>query len=153
MWVLQTLDNKGNKVVGDQYLPSKKQAEAWVKGNLKEGNCYEIAAKLLFCPENNQKSYTLCHGTAVGQGPIEGAIFGHAWLEYQDHIPTPQGIGIDLEMVLDHSNGKKTSMPKELYYKIGRIRGVKKYSKEEARKMLITQMTYGPWEETDNKLS
>lgn len=146
MWVLQTLNSEGKSVVEDQYMKSKTQAEAWVAGDLGEGNCYEIASKILFSQENEKEKFTLCHGTVVGQGPITGAIFGHAWLEYNQKIPTLEGLFVDLNMVLDQSNGKNTSMPRDLYYKIGQITKVKKYSKEKARKMLLHHMTYGPWE-------
>jgi hypothetical protein len=145
MWVLQTLDKKKNKVVEDQFMNSRDQAEAWVKGKLGEGDCYEIASKLLFNSDHTKEGYILCHGTVVGQGPIEGAIFGHAWLEYKQRLPMDNNGILNLDMVLDHSNGKRTSMPKDLYYKIGRIKNVKKYTKEEARKMLLTELTYGPW--------
>jgi hypothetical protein len=160
MWVLRTENQKGERVRNDEFMVTKSQADAWVEGTLEEGNCYEAASKLLFsktCPVDA----SLCHGTVVGQGPVEGSIFGHAWIEYRKNIPMAitdkvnkyspkqkeKSKSIDLTMVMDHSNGKKTTMSKELYYFLGKIRDVKYYSKKEAKEKLLSHLTYGPWDD------
>jgi len=95
------------------------------------GNCFESASNIIVDFPSND--ILLCHGVAVGQGPIEGIKHTHAWLELNG-------------MVLDFSNGKQTLMPKERYYNIGKLTNIVKYTKKESIKNLIKHKTYGPWD-------
>ena len=102
-----------------------------------KGDCYEAAFKYimeksLFGPENR---LVLVHGTPLGQGPIEGLRFGHAWVE-------------DGNTVIDRSNGGNTHMPKRDYYELGNIdpKDSYRYSWSEAREMASKFKHYGPWE-------
>jgi len=75
----------------------------------------------------------LCHGTVVGQGEIKGIKHTHCWIELGD-------------VVFDYSNGKKIIMRKERYYEIGKIKDIKKYTIEEAKKLMLKTKHWGDWE-------
>lgn len=96
-----------------------------------DGDCYEAAAKLIMFGELSS-SARLVHGNVTGQGPVAGIRFGHAWVEIGD-------------VVLDHSNGHHIAMSREEYYRIGRIKNPRRYSREYARIFLIHRRHYGPW--------
>ena len=122
------------------------------------GRCYEITFKALCCgplffryaeePEASALALQilalggmaghgvkLCHGwpTLTG-GPYTGAVYGHAWIE----------IG---SLVLDP--GSEKPIPKEMYYRIGKIdqETVATYSKTEAYLKMMETDTLGPWHE------
>ena len=98
-----------------------------MKGN---GDCYQVAGNLIV-DINDDKAF-LCHGTATGQGPIVGIKHGHAWVELGDKV-------------IDKSNGNNLCMDKDVYYRIGKIENVKRYSRKEAISNLIKTEHFGPW--------
>lgn len=142
LWELHSPDAPDNI----EFVKTKSQATKWLKGELDNGNCYEVAGKFIL--ESNSKtepSYKdlhLCHGTVHGQGPLSGAIFGHSWLEYAQELPTAK-----LPIVLDKSNGKNLEIPAPLYYLMGKIdiSRVKKYNQEQTRKNILEHGHWGPW--------
>lgn len=109
----------------------------------KKGDCYEISAKLILDDfwrdsrrlPNLSSSARLVHGMVKGQGALEGIRYGHGWVE-------------DGSVVYDYSNGRELKLPKELFYAIGDIRDkdLYKYKKEEVRKWVLREETWGPWE-------
>jgi len=113
------------------------------KARSAEGDCYEAAANYLV--ENglgmwggSQKkgNLILVHAEVMGQGPLDGVAFGHAWVE-------------DGNTVIDRSNGGDVRMSKQRYYaagKIGEINNIHKYTVEEARRKLLDTGVYGPWD-------
>jgi hypothetical protein len=131
-------------------MPGTKKRTKKITDQTGEGDCYEVAAHLLLWPLKQGghgpelgECPVICHGIVTGQGPVEGLRFGHAWIE------TTRSLGIcEVEMVIDHSNGKKTEMPAGLYYLMGRIdpSETKRYTKEEARLALRKHKHYGPWD-------
>lgn len=122
---------------------SESQVAAWRNGKLGEGNCYEIAAKLVTGEEGRQlEMVELCHATVTGQGPIDGCKFGHAWLEHTVRIPNSDA---QIRMVLDKSNGRDVSLPADFYYRLGNISEVQRYSISETRAKLVLTGNYGPW--------
>lgn len=94
----------------------------------KLGDCFEVAGHMIL----DNKDFTLCHGIATGQGPIKGIKHWHAWCEKEN-------------IVHDFSNGKKIVMDKDLYYKIGKIKKVKRYTQKQAMKYMLKTQHYGPW--------
>jgi hypothetical protein len=96
------------------------------------GDCYQAAGRLIMEYIGKGK---LVHGMVNGQGSLEGIRFGHAWVE----------VG---SKVLDHSNSKKKSIPKKLYYAMGRInpRECKYYKYKDAAKFMVGKGHWGPWE-------
>ena len=97
------------------------------------GDCFVVAMNNVI---DDQDLY-LCHGIAVGQGPIEGVRFAHAWNETQSGY------------VIDQSNGNNVYMPKEQYYAIGQIdpSEVRYYNFEEVMMYAVEYGTYGPWDD------
>jgi hypothetical protein len=106
------------------------------------GDCYEAAGRYitehsLMSPSGNKKSsLRLVHGEVAGQGSLEDVTFGHAWV-------------LDGNTVIDRSNGRDISMPKDLYYFIGRINeldNVHVYTPEQARERMLRYKHFGPWD-------
>ena len=96
------------------------------------GDCYQAAGRLIMKYISNGK---LVHGMVNGQGRLNGIRFGHAWVE----------VG---SKVLDHSNGQKRSLPKKVYYALGRIKPseCKYYKYQDAAKFMVSKGHWGPWE-------
>lgn len=120
------------------FVKTKAQAQAWKKRELQEGNCYEVSAKFVLDHKKDFKDLepVLCHGLVHGQGPLQGAIFGHGWVEYPS-----------INTALDKSNGRDLEVPIDVYYKLGKINptNVKKYTTKEIRKKIVEHGHWGPW--------
>lgn len=103
-----------------------------IMGRMKFGDCYKAAADWII----DNRHGVLCHGTAIGRGPIEGVAHGHAWVETDDGA-----------FVIDPSNGREAFVPKPLYYNLGLIDPdlVVRYPAREAIQMLLHHEHYGPW--------
>jgi hypothetical protein len=99
------------------------------------GDCYQVAYDVV---TEEDQGLLLCHGTATGQGPIEGIRFGHAWVE------NPEA-----GTALDFSNDSNVCMARERYYEIGQIDedDVVRYSFEEALVNALHYRHFGPWDE------
>lgn len=105
------------------------------------GDCYEAAFKFImdectFTPENESR-YILVHAEVMGQGPLEGTTFGHAFVVK------------DMSVVVDKSNGRNLEMPAFLYYAIGQISDIgneHQYTWSEAKEKALKFKTYGPWD-------
>jgi len=107
----------------------------------KLGDCYEAAFKFIMdeCMLNpeNEKRCILVHAEVMGQGPLEGTTFGHAFVVK------------DSAVVVDRSNGRNLEMPAFLYYAIGQIQDIgneHQYTWTEAREKAAKFETYGPWD-------
>lgn len=98
----------------------------------KHGNCFQTAVNTVM--EN--PNYILCHGVVCGQGPISGIEYLHAWAE-------------DGDTVIDNTqkNPKNRVMDKVLYYALGNIHDVCKYSYREMLENLVEYEHYGPWDD------
>jgi hypothetical protein len=134
-----------------EFVKTKKQAMAWLKNKLGNGDCYEVSGKLILDWKlgNSDSCPLLCHGIVHGQGPLKGAIFGHGWVEYNQTLPTTTNKHAHtIQIALDKSNGKELEIPVPVYYLIGKIdpEEVKKYNKEEIRENILKHGHWGPWE-------
>lgn len=107
------------------------------------GDCFEVAANMVL----RDPTLTLVHGTAVGQGPIEGVHHAHAWCERTDVIQLPDYGEVEVITAIDRSNGKTLEMPAALFYNIGRIYGIHRYDHDAMCRQMITHEHYGPWHE------
>jgi hypothetical protein len=105
------------------------------------GDCYQAAAELVVLPNGALEGVALelVHGEVLGQGPLEGVRYGHAWVE------------LNGALVLDHSNGREIHLPAAVYYELGDIdpASVVRYDASEARRKLIEFEHYGPWGEDE----
>jgi hypothetical protein len=100
------------------------------------GDCYSAAYKFLDKLHNTEASdNVLVHGLVNGQGKLTGIKYNHAWVE-------------DASMVYDYSNGRQIVLPKDLYYRLGKIKEqeVFRYTSSEMYKNASKFGTYGPWE-------
>ena len=116
------------------------------------GDCYEAAGRWM-TTEFDTDCY-LIHAEVIGQGPLEGVPYGHAFILCGD-------------TVLDYSNGRKIEMPKFIYYALGKIEAtvyfdpnkgmverdpkIYQYTREEMTNWIMETGHWGPWElETDS---
>jgi uncharacterized membrane protein (UPF0127 family) len=103
------------------------------------GDCYESAGQYMMgqCSLGNDDcDLVLVHGEVMGQGPVEGIPFGHAWVEKGG-------------VVIDKSNGRDLQIPASFYYSIGKIDyldNVIKYPWSEARSKIMEYQHWGPWD-------
>jgi len=103
------------------------------------GDCYEAAGRYMMMKcqfGGGCDNLTLVHGEVMGQGPLAGTTFGHAWI-------------LDGGVVIDKSNGRDLQLPQEIYYALGqidRIGNTHEYSWEEARNLIVDFEHWGPWE-------
>lgn len=97
------------------------------------GDCFETA----FRNQQDDPSLLVCHGVVHGQGALEGYVFPHAWNETRDGL-----------LVVDTSNGNDLTLPRDLYYSIGRIDGsrVRRYTCDEVLDEILSLGHYGPWD-------
>ena len=98
-----------------------------------KGDCYKVHAEAMingstkYC---NQIVY-LCHGTVYHESV---GWHGHCWLEQAG-------------FVYDISNGHDISCLKTVYYALGYVRDVYRYTAEEVKAMLLKHDGhYGAWE-------
>lgn len=96
------------------------------------GDCYEAAGHFMM-DHRPAIGMTLVHGEVLGQGPLDGVRFGHAWVETGG-------------TVIDESNGRHIRMPKELYYTIGDIRKTVRYSYDDFAHKVSKAKHWGPWD-------
>ncbi len=99
--------------------------------NEKLGECYQLSYKYFNSYDKNIK---LVHGLVHGQGALTGIVYNHAWVE-------------DGNTVIDKTLPPKLQkLDKKVYYALGKIETVFKYSHDEVNKKSIEYETYGPWE-------
>jgi len=104
------------------------------------GDCYEAAGKYIMdkcmITREDTCSFTLVHGEVMGQGPLEGVTYGHAWI-------------LDGGTVIDVSNGRNLQMPQVLYYAVGQVDNIgnlHEYTWDQARKKIVDYEHWGPWD-------
>lgn len=99
----------------------------------KGGNCYEVHGHaILGLGLAGDHEWLLCHGTVYHKAV---GWHGHAWLELN-------GTCVDM------ANGNATEQPHELFYCLGRVKDVRRYTARQAGTMMLEHETYGPWEES-----
>ena len=105
------------------------------------GNCYEEALMVIArAPVEVWPKLRVCHGIAVGQGPIEGKRIGHAWVEW--FVRPGETVVIDWA-----KPEQRVQMRRADYYRIGQIVGEKvvRYRVEEAIGLAERTGHCGPW--------
>jgi hypothetical protein len=109
------------------------------------GDCYRVGLMMivdLHARHDNVDAYRLCHGAVVGNGgDVIGVRLAHCWVEHT----RPDG-RVD---VIDQSNGNDIALPRDIYYRIGRVEPdtVIRYEPHEAMVLAIQHEHYGPWHE------
>jgi len=111
-----------------------KLAHADVPADNQNGTCYQDAMTYMMRHSKRGKDdILLCHGLVVGQGAIEGILYGHAWVEKGNKV-----IDETIPIVID----------KRAYYAIGKIKekNVFRYTYSDISEKVTEFKTYGPWE-------
>lgn len=91
-----------------------------------KGDCYQVHGRAIAFDGIDG---LLCHGEVYHE--VTG-WHGHCWIEQGD-------------TVTDMANGKNTSMPKELYYALGKVRNVIRYTSIQTRKKIVETKNWGAW--------
>jgi hypothetical protein len=89
------------------------------------------------------KQYFVAHGSVFH--PVSGR-HDHAWIEVDMAF---EGVAVESASALfciDRSNGNDVMMPRVLYYALGEIEDVRRYTWEQAKRALLKHRHYGPWE-------
>lgn len=100
------------------------------------GDCFDAAfegmleSMLVGVPARKLR---LVHGTCMGQGPIKGIRYCHAWLEFDS-------------TVVDVSNGNEPIVPRSWYYDRGQVQDQVVYTVQEARALARSTGHVGPWD-------
>jgi|TARA_Y100000034_G_C6904889_1_gene419567 hypothetical protein len=109
--------------------------------NSKLGDCYEASAKFLMSKlmlDPSSTKYLLIHAEVAGQGELDGITYGHGFV-----------LDTENDMVIDVSNGRNLSLPRAVYYAIGRIDyidNIHEYTYEEMSKKTLEYRHWGPWD-------
>lgn len=106
------------------------------------GDCYSVHGKKVL----EDDKYTLCHG--IVHSDIVG-WHGHCWLEYNytaglKEVDLPY---LSLPIVHDESSGHNVEMSAPVYYLLGQVKDVKRYTSLEAAEKMDKTGNYGPWDE------
>jgi hypothetical protein len=96
------------------------------------GDCFKAAAEFVLGGTRDEP-LTLVHGTVLGTGPIQDIRFTHAWVELGDHV-------------YEVANGHCVRMRAELYYRMGRVENVRRYTVTEALVEMLRTGHWGPWD-------
>jgi hypothetical protein len=126
-----------------------------------EGDCFMAALDLLgdrFWNGNDdeQEKWFCVHGLV--RHPETLKFHWHAWCEYDKTYQVPfrrqpdselEFMDVTLTSVHDNSNGQETETVKALYYKIGDIRCVRRWSIPETQQHMRESGHAGPWHEYD----
>ena len=152
-------------VAGGQRIgawPTLKEAAEYTSGDCYQAAFNALQGKIRYAKPDDSGHWLLCHGTVTGQGQVAGVRFGHAWIEYVD-IDPDYGVskakkayrakfdktvdnGLTFKIVVDRSQGRNLELPAALYYAIGHISDVHRYTYHEAVTMLADETIFGPWE-------
>ena len=101
---------------------------------LANGDCYQVHCETMLDAGIDKaliEDWRLCHGTVYHP---EAGWHGHCWIEIADG-----------KIVIDSSNGHNATVRSGGYYRVGKVKDVKRYTAEEARRMVLQEGTYGPW--------
>jgi hypothetical protein len=108
------------------------------------GQCYRNCVRVML-KNLNQEDWLLVHGVVHGQGPQEGYLIGHAWLEKRYDIPSVQNPKLGVWMVYDPSND--SFVPRDFYYFIAQPDHVVRYTPYEMAQKFLETEHWGPWDE------
>jgi len=122
-------------------------------GKAAKGNCFEVNGNyfLEHCRKDGNRDWKLAHGIVTNFK--DKLPMSHCWIECAKpfKFPNPHNtrtMDVDIDWVIDKSNGKDYYGSESLYYSAGRIDkdNVVLYDEGEYREMRAMNDTYGPWE-------
>lgn len=103
------------------------------------GDCAHIALRLALALEiEGARAVRVVHGRPIGTGGnAQGLRYFHAWVEMVEDGRT---------LAIDFSNGLRVMLPRSRYYRLGRIRDVRRYTVEDAIDHVDRTGHAGPWD-------
>jgi hypothetical protein len=126
---------------------------------MSEGDCFVAALRVLEDYNADERDdWRLVHGLV--RHPEQDTHHWHAWVELTRIVSAPYTrrdgsvdvVPFKLVEAIDRSNGHNEQITAAMYYKLGDIKCVKRYTLQEARVEMLRCGHYGPWhdeEETD----
>jgi hypothetical protein len=109
-----------------------------------DGDCFEVAARAVL----NEPGLVLVHGLVLH--PELKVWHWHAWVEETKTYELPGWPHpITVVTCIDRSNGHNAELPQVLFYKLGGIEEVTRYTSTEAAKQMMGSGHFGPWIEGD----
>ncbi|MHA1662240.1 MAG: hypothetical protein ACTSVR_03180 [Candidatus Thorarchaeota archaeon] len=110
---------------------------------LKLGDCFPTVGHFAMDLKISGKpldEWRVVHGIVVGQAEILGLKYTHAWMEL--------GRDWQYRLVFDYSNNHDINILAQDYYSIGQIKPdmVRRYTIDEARKLMFDTGEFGPWD-------
>ena len=107
------------------------------------GDCFAVALRA----QADDPTLTLCHGTV--ERWTDGLRHWHAWVEETRTLTNPMHPAFSFNVVtcIDNSNGNHAELPQGMYYNAGRIEDVRRYTREEAIRLMCEYKHMGPWDE------
>ena len=111
-----------------------------------KGNCYEVAGCYLLdaWTRGEAGNLVLVHGRPTLQ-VTPFCEYGHAWIEIAQNL---ERLGAKAELVLCLDTESGVLVPRELFYKVGRIDPASclRYRIEDLRRWVVETGHWGPWE-------
>jgi hypothetical protein len=104
------------------------------------GDCYEVHARALI---DGTEEGLLCHGMVYH--PKTGR-HGHCWIERT--LTAEWGAVV---WCRDIANGHDVLWPRDLYYRIGQVEDVKRYTRDEAAILMLGSGNHGPWNKAEER--
>jgi len=122
------------------------------------GDCFARAARLIW--RDARGTLVLVHGHPIGTGAENlGQRFWHAWVEVTEEVTIPAGTNganpdhgpftLTLTTCLDRTGDEPVAIPRDLYYRLGRIEAdeCRRYTRGEALTALQHWGHWGPWDD------
>lgn len=103
------------------------------------GNCFDACGEMAAQNEHILgREFKLVHGLPTGTSghAAKAGQYPHAWIEV-NFGETPYCFDLVAEQLVR----------KEDYYRIGQIKYAIKYTRDEAKAMMVEHGTYGPWDQ------
>lgn len=120
-----------------------------------EGNCYDTAFDYVMRHHGEDPTLRLVHAVVLtAAGPYEGLPHGHAWVERTQILTIPDDApeafknfpDTALVWAIDKANGHDVEIPVAMYYGIGRVSQIHRYTYEEMTRWVVETGHYGHWE-------
>lgn len=99
------------------------------------GDCYAACGRVILL--DGDRNMRVCHGEVFNAK--SGRFHGHGWLETTEPV-------FGTVLCRDIANERDMTLPRDAYYRLGRVRKVRRFTGEEARLLLAQTGRWGPWQ-------
>jgi len=101
------------------------------------GDCYTTAGRYVL-DRAGDSNLRLVQGEVAGQGPLAGKRFGHSWVEDLSDKRMP--------IVIDRSNGRDITVPRVVYYGLGDVKKIHRYTPKQVAAKVSKHGYWGQWD-------